>query len=176
MCLLSGCAAPQRNAAPLATRPAPPPRENALLVAWIADQPYVTAEAACRCIWWLWKGTDAPEDYASLLEGLRAAGIAPPRWNPAPTDRVRRAEAGYMLARTIGLERGLNWRLLRLGRYAWRELIAAGIARPSGELGLVRGGEFLGLLQRSERWMIHHRRAVYEHAELGPPPEEQAQQ
>ncbi len=168
--VLAGCASPRQGAAPRAATQPAPPRENALLVAWIADQPYLTAEAAARAVWWLWQGSDGPEDFATLLERLRAGGIVPPGWHPQPGDRVRRATAGYMLARAIGLESGLNWRLLRLGRYAWRELIYRGIARPTGELGLVRGGEFLGLLQRAEQWMVEHGRATHPRAELGAPP------
>ncbi len=171
--IMAGCARPGTGIAtrPAAARgPATPPRDNALLVAWIGDQPYVTAEAACRSIWWLWRGEAGPGSFEALLSGLREAGIAPPGWTPEPTDKIRRATAGYMLCRTIGLRSGLNWRLFGLGRYAWRELVYRGLALPAGELGFVRGGEFLGLLQRCEGWMIDRRRATYPHAELGSMP------
>jgi hypothetical protein len=66
---------------------------------------------------------------------------------------LNRGEVGYLMCRAAEIEQSLNWRLLRLGRYAYRDLRYLGIAGPGGEFGLMSGGEFQGILRRTEDYM-----------------------
>ncbi len=137
----------------LASRPAPPPRENALLVAHIGDEPFLTAESGYRAVYALWRdGAAFDGDFAALAGELESNQIIDPRWEYSPEQFLDRASVGYMFCRAMGIE-GLNWSISGMGRYAWRELIYRRIARPSGELGLLTGGEFLALLSRAEEYL-----------------------
>ena len=166
--LLGSAAGCRHPAAAVTTRPAIPDDSNAELVAYIADQPFVCAEAAMRSVYVLAKGEVFEGDSAALETAMRADGLLPRGWSHAPGDFLNRAEVSYMLAKAIHLRSGLNWQLTGLGRYAHRELIYRGIAHPGSELKLVSGGEFLGMLQRANEYLDRHGGA--DHAELGSEP------
>jgi hypothetical protein len=164
---LAGCRAAQPHAT---TQPAVPTETNAELVEYISDLPYVTAESAYRAVHILAKGEIFQGDYADLAATMAAEGLIGPGWNHAGNTFVDRAAVGHLVARACQIRRGLNWRLTGLGRYAYRELIYLGIAHPSGEYGLISGGEFLGLLARAEEYLHKVGRAPGAAAELGSEP------
>lgn len=143
---ISGCAAP-RAAAPV---PADALRGNAALVEHIADSPYVTAEAAYRMAYLLRHDAAFEGDFSALASSLIEAGIARKHWRHAPDQYVNRATAAVLICEALRWPGGVNWRLTGLGRYAWRDLQYRNVAGSSAEWGLVRGGEYLGMIQRAE--------------------------
>jgi hypothetical protein len=153
-------------------QPAVPTDQNAELMEFIGDQPYVTAEAAYRAVYILWKGADAMfrGSYEELQSELEQARIIDPLWKLPPDAPVDRASVGYMIARVCNIRTGLNWQLLGLGRYAYREVAYRGIAEPAGDLGLVSGGEFLGILLRAEQYMQTTGKGLGPRPEIGPEP------
>lgn len=165
--LLAGCQAAGPHAATVAVIPSD---TNAELVEYISDQPYVTAEAAYRAVYILSKGEIFDADYDTLATEMEASGLVGKTWNYAPNKFIDRATAGYLVARACDIQTGLNWQLTGLGRYAHRELIYRRIAHPSGEHGLVSGGEFLGVLARAEEYLHKIGRAPSAAAALGAEP------
>jgi hypothetical protein len=164
--LLIGCqAAGPRAATPLTV----PSDTNAELVEYISDQPYVSAEAAYRAVFILAKGEIFHGDYDALATEMRTSGLIGQTWSYAPETFVDRAAVGFLVARACHIRSGLNWQLTGLGRYAYRELIFRRIAHPSGELGLISGGEFLGVLARAEEYLRKVGRSPEPTAELGEP-------
>lgn len=160
-----GCASMQ----PTASQPAMPTESNAELTEFISNQAFVTAESAYRSIYILWKGEPFSGDFDSLRSALEAGKVISPLWGHAPTSRIDRATAGFMLCRACDIRSGLNWQLTGLGRYAWKELQYRRIAGLRSEYGLVSGGEFLGLLIRSEDY-LSRRGDAPERIELGDEP------
>ena len=164
MLLLCGCQAAQPRAA---SQPAVPADNNAELVEYISDQPFVTAETACRATYILAKGEIFGESYDALVETMKTDKLITGHWSHAADDFVNRAEVAMLIAHAADVRTGFNWRLTGLGRYAHRELIYLGIAHNSGEFGLISGGEFLGTLARAEDFMHNAGRPAGERAELG---------
>jgi hypothetical protein len=147
------------------SQPAMPAASNAELVDYISDQPFVTAEAGYRAVYVLWKGGPYSGEFSGvqseLINGKIVAGV----WNHDPGEYLDRATVGYLVCRACGINTGLNWMLTGMGRYAWKELQYRGIAQTSGgELGLVTGGEFLGILNKAEEYSRRR-----ESSPLGPP-------
>lgn len=165
--LAGGCRATSPRAA---TQPAVPTHTNAELVEYISDMPFVTAEAAYRAVYILANGEIFQGDYDALTEQMKAAGLVRSNWTYRADEFVDRAAVGYLVARACDIRTGLNWRLTGLGRYAHRELVYRRIAHPSGELGLISGGEFLGVLARAEEHLHKIGRGPGEKAELGAAP------
>ncbi len=159
-----GC---QHGATGITTQPAIPADSNAQLVEYIADQPYVCAEAAARAVFVLARGEVFEGDYGALEAAMRSGGLLPRGWGHGPGDFLNRAEVSFMIAKAINLRSGLNWQLTGLGRYAHRELMYRRIAHPGSEIKLVSGGEFLGMLQRANQYLDKRGEA---HAELGSEP------
>ena len=152
------------------TQPAIPTDGNGALAEYIADQPFVTVEPAYRAVYILWKGEVFEGDFHALTEALAAGGIITQRWNYPADGQIDRASVGYMLCRAGNVRSGLNWQLTGLGRYAWRELNYLGIANPISEYGYVPGGQFIGMLARSEEYMLRRGQAGIEPVELGGAP------
>lgn len=154
------------------TQPAVPTDQNAELMEFIGEQPYVTAEPVYRAVYILWKGADSMfrGTYEELQSELEAARIIDPLWKLPPDTALDRATIGYMIARVCNIRTGLNWQLLGLGRYAYREVVYRGIAEPAGDLGLVSGGEFLGILLRAEQYMQTTAKGIGPRPEIGPEP------
>jgi hypothetical protein len=167
MPLLTGCRAAMPRTT---TQPAVPTDTNAELVEYISDLPYVTAEAAYRAVYILANNEIFDGDFDTLAGEMKAGGLVGHGWGYGADSFVDRAAIGYLVARACGIRAGLNWQLTGLGRYAWRELIYRRIAHPSGESGLISGGEFLGLLARAEEYVHSVGRAPGERAELGSEP------
>lgn len=155
--LAAGCHGPPRAT----SQPSLHEYGNAALVYYLNNQPFVTAEAGYREVYVLWKKQMFEGDFPALSETLRAGRIVDATWNHAPEDYLDRATIAYMVARAIDLRTGLNWHLLGLGRYAYRELIqveviglfnySAGSGYP-GELGRPTGGEFAGIIGRAQAY------------------------
>lgn len=125
------------------------PREsNAELVEYIADLPYVTAEAVYRSLHILSFGNVFEGDYEALRAALSDGGL--PVRDVEANVCLNRAQVGLLVASACEIKTGVNYQLTGLGRYAWRELQHLRIARTSGEYGYLSGGEFLGLLARAE--------------------------
>ncbi len=131
-------------------QPPVPAQSGAELVQYIADQPYLTAEPACRAIHILAKGEPFVGEFDTLREKLRAEGLIGRHWQLQPDQLVTRGQAGFMICRACDIRGGLNWSLTGLERYAWRELQHRRIAGEGSESGFVSGGEFVGLLARVE--------------------------
>lgn len=147
----------------------PVPTDNAALLDYVGDQPYVTAEVGYRVAYILWKGDSFAGEYGELTDELVAGRIIDDCWNYGPHHRLARADIGYMVCRAANINTGLNWQLLGLGRYAYRELIYHDIAKPAGELGLVSGGEFQGIVRRADAYRAAHASAS-DQAQLGAAP------
>lgn len=145
---------------------------NAELTQYIADMPLVTSEPAYRAVHFLWKGPEAQfeGDFAALRNELAQARIVDGMWNYGTNDFLDRAAVGYMLARVGQIRTGLNWQLFGLGRYAYRELVARDIAVAAGEMSHLSGGEFLGMMARTEMHMREKAPTQQPAAELGPEP------
>ncbi len=167
--LLAGCQAAQRHAA---TQPAVPRAGNAELVAYISDQPYVTAEAAYRAVYILSKKTAFDGDFAALASAMQSDGLVARQWQYAPERTLDRGAVGFMFCRACQIRSGVNWMLTGLGRYAWRELQFQRIAGGGGEYGLMSGGEFVGLLSRAEEYLRRTGKTETPPAELGSPTDE----
>lgn len=146
MLAVSGCHAPGRST----TAAEVPRNSNAELVAYIADQPFVTAEPAYRAVYVLWKGEPFSGDFEALADTLRGAGVVSKDGRHAPDQPLRRGTIAFMVCRACEIRGGVNWALTGMGRYAWRELQHRGIAGPGSEYGWMSGGEFVGLLLRAE--------------------------
>lgn len=160
---LSGCAASMR-ASPIPEIPA----ANAELVESITETPLVTAEQAYRAVYMLWKGSLFEGDFAALTAELESGRIIDSTWRLDPAALLDRATAAYMVCRACDIH-GLNWDLTGMGRYAWRELQYRRIGLAGGELGLVSGGEFVGILTRAEDY-LHRRRQQVERVDIGADP------
>jgi len=163
---LGGCQALEPRAA---SQPAVPQAGNAELIACIADQPLVTAEAAYRATYLLSKGEAFSGDFAALTEALRAEALVGKSWQYTSDQFVDRAAIGFMVCRACNIRSGVNWNLTGLGRYAWRELQYHRIADEGSEYGLMSGGEFVGLLSRAEDYLRRTAKGG-EGVELGAPP------
>lgn len=164
-CALIGC----RATLPADLSPGPVPAGNAELTGYIAELPYVTADAGYRAGYTLWKGEPFDGEFDAVRQELRSGKIIG-EWEKTPDELLSRAEVGYMVARAIELRRGLNWQLTGLGRYAWRELAYLGIVSASSEYGYVPGGEFLGILGRAGDYRDEHRGSLTRRAVLGEAP------
>ncbi|MFN0138332.1 MAG: hypothetical protein ACKVS9_19690 [Phycisphaerae bacterium] len=168
---LAGCATSDR--APATSQPASQaalPESNAELVDYISDQPFVTAEPACRAIYTLWKGESFAGSYDELVASLKAGKIVSELWDRPADGHLDRAAVGFMICRACGISSGVNWWLTGLGRYAWRELTYKGIARGGSEWRRVSGGEFLGLLVRADEYLVRQRRGNATSIDLGDSP------
>jgi hypothetical protein len=155
---------------PRATTQPTIPAGNAALIQYISEQPYVTAEAAYRSVYVLWRNALFEGDFAALTEALREEEMIGKTWNLAADQYVDRATIGFMICRACEIRSGLNWQLTGLGRYAWRELQYKQIAGPGSEMNLIGGGEFLGVLARAEDYMRTAGKQQVERAELGAAP------
>jgi hypothetical protein len=165
--LLAGC----RAALPHTTTQAAVPTDtNAELVEYISDLPYVTAESAYRAVYILSSGEIFDGDYDALVAEMQARRLVGQAWGYRPADFIDRVAVGHLVARACDIHTGLNWQLTGLGRYGYRELIYRRIAHPSGEYGLISGGEFLGVLARAEEYLHEVGRAPGDRAELGGEP------
>lgn len=158
----AGCQAPQRHA----TSQPEVPRGNAELVAYLTEQPLVTAEAAYRAVHLLRYREPFEGDFAALASKLSSDGIVRESWGHAAGDYVDRGQVGFMLCRACEIRTGVNWQLTGLGRYAWRELQYLRIAGEGSELARVGGGEFVGLITRAGDYLHEHQRDL-PRAELG---------
>lgn len=148
-----------------------PTDDNASLVEYIVELPLVTAEPAYRAVYMIWKDAEYFDGgYDDLQRELEAAGIIDPAWNLAADQFVDRATVGYMLARACQVKTGLNWQLLGMGRYAYRELVYRGVAQPAGELSWLSGGEFSGMITLADRAFLRNRKDRAAQADLGPEP------
>jgi len=163
---LFGCAAGGPRAA--TTQPDAPLDTNAELIEYISNQPHVAAEPAYRAVYILWKNEVYQGEFSNLAQQLEGAKIVSATWGLQPDSLLNRATVGYMLARTCDIRSGLNWLLTGLGRYAWMELTYKRIAHPAGDLGLMSGGEFLGILARAEEYLFERKGG--EQVELGAEP------
>jgi hypothetical protein len=168
--LLGGCQAAQPTGAEPTDMVPPPTDSNAALMEYVGDQPFVTADAGYRAAYVLWSGEVSADDFAALRARLVEAGLADRVWSHGPQSRLTRADVGYLVCRAAGVRTGVNWNLLGLGRYAYRELQYHGIAGPGGDLGLVSGGEFQGILRKAEDYRARQAREG-EAVELGARPQ-----
>lgn len=159
---LAGCAASMR-ASPIPTIPA----GNAELIENITDTPHVTAEQGYRAIYTLWKGALFEGDFGALTSSLESGRIVDPNWRLDSAALLDRATVGYMVCRTCDIH-GLNWDVSGMGRYAWRELQYRRIGLAGGELGIVSGGEFVGILTRAEDYL--HTRGDADRVSIGAEP------
>ncbi len=164
---LCGC---QTSGLHATSQPAVPRDSSAKLIMYITDQPFVTAEPACRAVHVLAKNAPFAGDYEGLLETLRTEGWVRRNWDPEADRYLDRATVAYMLCRACAIRSGLNWNLTGLGRYAWRELQYRGIAGGGGETALMSGGEFVGTLLRAEDYLQRTGKGQVEPTELGQPP------
>jgi hypothetical protein len=156
-----------RSASP-STQPAPRD-SSATLVAYIGDQPYVTAEAAYRATYALANdGASFDGDFAALRSALLAAKLIDD-WDYDAATFIHKHAIGVMICRACKIRTGLNWNLTGAGRYAWRELIYHRIARPSGELGLISGGEFVSVLLKAEEYLKRTSQPESGPVDLAPP-------
>lgn len=161
---LAGC----HVSGPRITSDPPPTDSSAELTLYIGGQPYVTADAGYRAAYALWKGESFSGDFAALTSALEAGEIVSADWDLPADASLNRSAVGYMVCRACDIRTGINWHLTGHGRYAWRELLYRGIALSGGELGLISGGEFLGVLKRADEYLA--RRGRVEVPELGPDP------
>ena len=127
---------------------------NAELIEYIAEMPYVSADAAYRALHILRTNEVFEGDFDSLKaamsdQGGVVAGIQP---NECPD----RQELCRAIVRACGISPGLNYRLTGLGRYALRDLQYQRIVRTQNDYGPFSGGEFLGILARAEEYMREH--------------------
>lgn len=166
---LVGCQSTQPRASSMASLPesGPVPTDSsAALMDYIGGQPLVTADAGYRAAYMLWQGEMFDGDFPALRRELIAAQVIDDCWNHASDTFLTRADVGYMVCRAADINTGLNWMLLGLGRYAYRELQYHQIAGPGGELSLVGGGEFQGIIRRADEYILAHNQTA--RAELGP--------
>lgn len=148
--IVSGCAGP--NGSVVTTQPAPP-EGNAALLHFIADQPYVSAEAGYRAVYILWKREEFVGSFDEITTTLRDGKIIASGWNHEPGARLTRGDIGFMVCRACDIRTGINWAVSGLGRYAWRELQFKGIAGGGGELTYIRGGELVSVLAKAGDYM-----------------------
>lgn len=135
-----------------------PAADNAELMAYISELPFVTAESVYRSAYVLRNGAAYDGDYAALESELASQDIIPNGWSWEPNALLTRGDVAIVLARTCEIGTGLNYQLTGLGRYALRELIRLKIAQSSAnELKLVSGGEFLGILNRAEAYLAQRK-------------------
>lgn len=165
--VLTGCQAARPHAA---SQPTMPTDTNAELVEYISDQPFVAAEPGYRAVYILSKGEIYEGGFDELSAEMAEAKLVNGAWNYDPSTYLDRSDVGYMVARACEIRSGLNWNLTGLGRYAYRELAYRRIAHPAGEMSLISGGEFLGLLARAEEYLHKAGRGPGEAAELGGEP------
>ncbi len=128
------------------------PAGNAELMAYIAEQPLVSAEAGYRAAYLLHSGEAFAGDFEALRARLAEDDLIPLRWSHAPDEALTRAAVGTLIYRACELKSGVNAQLTGLGRYAWRELQYRRIAEPASEYNLISGGEFVGLLLRADEF------------------------
>lgn len=168
-----GCAAtqPHEPSTQPASQPALAALGNAELVAHVENMPWVTAEPAYRLVYIVWKGTPHAGTFDELADELRSGRVISRTWRHEPDSRIDRAQAGYMICRSADIRSGANWLLTGLGRYAWRELNYLGIADPPSEYGLVKGGQFTGIVRRALEYRRQSREHPGEAFELGPRPD-----
>lgn len=153
-----------------ATQPALPTDSSAALTSWLADQPFVTAEAAARAAYALWRGEMFSGDFDALRAELASGGLVAKGWNAPPDQHISRGVAARMIARAIDLPPGVDSWLTGLGRYALRDLQFHNIAGPGSELPRISGGEFVGLLGRADEYRAQRERGQTPRTELGPRP------
>ncbi len=147
--LLAGC----QTTAPNYDAQLVPREGSAELVAYLADQPYLTAEPAYRATYALATGSSFGGDFAALKEEMRERELISPLWQHEPNHLLTRGDVGYLVCRACDIRTGLNWNLTKLGRYAWRELIYHDVAERGSAHSLISGGEFVGVLSRAEDYM-----------------------
>ncbi len=143
------------------------PRGNAELLDYIAEQPLLLAEPGYRAAHIVWSGEPFAGEFDELAGVLADADIIGAGWGLSADKPLDRAAVGFIVCRASGWNGGLNWRLTGLGRYAWRELVYHGIARASSEWNLISGGEFLGILLKTDEYLASIGRASWKRSELG---------
>ena len=147
------------------------PREgNAELVYHLAEQPFVTAEAACRASYLLVHDQPFEGEYAALVETLREEKLIRGMWEFPALHYLTNGDIATLICRACDIRSGLNWQLTGLGRYAWRELQYKQIVRGGSEFQLMSGGEFVGILNQAADYMARMQRRDAEPIEVPPPP------
>jgi len=130
-----------------------PAAGNAELIEYVSAQPLLAAEPAYRAAYILWRGEIFEGEFEGLREALEEGRIVDVHWQHGADEALRRSEAGYLVCRACGIESGLNWRLTGWGRYAWRELQYRRIAGSGSPERYISGGEFVGILNRADRYL-----------------------
>src|SRR5690606_4939674 len=108
---LAGC---QVGGPHATSQPALPQTGSAELILYIADQPFVTAEPACRAVYALAKGASFEGEYAALTTALRDERLIAPQWRLDADQYLDRATVAYMVCRACGIKSGVNWLLTGL--------------------------------------------------------------
>lgn len=169
--LLLGLAGGCQSAGPHAPPGFEVPRAaNAELIAHLAEQPFVTAEGACRAAYLLAHDAPFAGEYPELVDTLRAEKIVRGPWKFLPLHYLTNGDIAALVCRACEIRTGLNWQLTGLGRYAWRELQYQGIVEGGSELRLMSGGEFVGILSRATDYLQRTRKRDAVPTELPPPP------
>lgn len=164
---LGGCAmrTPHVTSAPVV-----PADGNAELMEYIADQPFVTAEAAYRAVWLMIETEPYSGSFDDLTHELVQRKIAADSWHYAPDQTINNGTAAYLICRAAKINSSINFALTGLGRYAWKELQYRRIAEVGSESNLTTGGAFLAMLSKTDDYLHEMRRAPDQRSELGHDP------
>lgn len=165
--ITSGCAARTPRAT---SEPSLPADGNSELMEYIAEQPFVTANAAYRAIWLMLESEPYSGGFDDLTQALATRKVIDARWHYDALQFIDNATAAYMISRSAKFNSSINFALTGLGRYAWKELQYRRIAEPGSELSLITGGQFLGMLAKSDDYLHDVGRASGQRSELGDDP------
>ena len=125
---------------------------------YIAKQPLVTVDEACKAILILADGEDKAQNFDERRAKLAERGILRESWGLAGDDYIDKGTLAYMVAQVCQMTGGVNRMILGswgLGdrRYALRELRFRKVITSGVDYAFLTGGELMGILHRADEYM-----------------------
>ncbi|NOT02866.1 MAG: hypothetical protein HOP29_19880 [Phycisphaerales bacterium] len=129
--------------------------DSLALLHYMAGQPAVTNDEACRAVLVLVDGAETPGTFDARRQALETRGMVRGEWNLQASDAVDRGTLAYMIFKGCGVRQGMNTWLSQgtgLGdrRYALRRCIQEDIMPYGLPYQIPTGGEVVRALSRAD--------------------------
>lgn len=146
--------------------------DSLALLHYMAGQPAVTNDEACRAVLVLVDGTETPGTFDTRRQALESRGIVRAEWGLQANDAVDRGTLAYMIFKGCGVRHGMNTWLSQgsgLGdrRYALRRCTQEDIMPYGLPYQIPTGGEVVRALARADDYLA--KKGAYEDKVISSP-------